>query len=392
MFTHTPARPHVLFLFADTGGGHRSVTEAVVEAMQLEFDERVAISQVDFLRQYYPWPYRRLPEAYRDLVRFPRFYRTVWYSTNGLRRSRWIMDSQQLNPFLRRQHQRLIREHTADLIVMTHFMAIPPVIWQPAAQRPRTCVIVTDLISTHAAWFRPGIDLYITPTAEAQRMAVRHGILAEQVQQIGLPVTERYGQPPADRAALRARLGWPSTRPVVLLIGGAEGMGALEENAQAIAAANLPLTLAVVAGRNAALQARLAGRRWPIPTHVYGFVHNLPELMHAADILVTKAGPSTICEGLCAGLPILLYDRIPGQEEGNVTYVVEAGAGVFAPKPEVVVATLRGWLSNPDQLERARLAARQHAQPDAARAVARRLGALMGLPSAAQLPSGDKRL
>ncbi len=382
MLTSTLSRPRVLFLFADTGGGHRSVTEAVAEAMQLEFGERVALSQVDFLRQYYPWPYRRLPEMYRDLVRYPRFYRTVWYSTNGLRRSRWIMDSQQLNPFLRRQHQRLINEHSADLIVMTHFMAIPPMIWRPAAQRPRTCVIVTDLISTHAAWFRPEVDLTITPTPEAQAIALRHGIQANRVQQIGLPVTERCACPPADRAALRARLGWDPEQPVVLLVGGAEGMGLLEENAHAIAAAGLPLTLAIVAGRNAALQTRLASQAWPVPTHVYGFVHNLPELMHAADILATKAGPSTICEGLCAGLPIILYDRIPGQEEGNVAYVVEAGAGVFAPQPEAVVAALRRWLETPGQLEMARLAARRRAQPTAAREVARRLGALVGLPTA----------
>ena len=37
----TTKKPHILFLFSDTGGGHRSSTESIIEALGLEFGDRI---------------------------------------------------------------------------------------------------------------------------------------------------------------------------------------------------------------------------------------------------------------------------------------------------------------------------------------------------------------
>jgi len=71
----------------------------------------------------------------------------------------------------------------------------------------------------------------------------------------------------------------------------------------------------------------------------------MPRFMSAADVLVSKAGPSTICEACIAGLPMILYDAIPGQETGNVDYVVANEAGVFAPSPREVADAAQMWLA-----------------------------------------------
>ena len=34
---HTYQQPHIVFLFSDTGGGHRSVAQAIIEAINIEF-------------------------------------------------------------------------------------------------------------------------------------------------------------------------------------------------------------------------------------------------------------------------------------------------------------------------------------------------------------------
>lgn len=148
-------------------------------------------------------------------------------------------------------------------------------------------------------------------------------------------------------------------------------MGPLEKTALAIDTAGLPVSLVIIAGRNQALQKRLEAHRWRIPVRIYGFVRQMPEFMRAADVLVTKAGPGTICEAFIAGLPIILYSRMPGQEDGNVTYVVEHGAGVWSPAPEDVVRSLRRWVYHPAEMERAAGISRRLARPDAARQIAR---------------------
>jgi 1,2-diacylglycerol 3-beta-galactosyltransferase len=93
--------------------------------------------------------------------------------------------------------------------------------------------------------------------------------------------------------------------------------------------------------------------------------------MSAADLLVTKAGPSTISEALVMGLPMVLSGALPGQERPNVDYVVQGGAGVWAPNRSSVAQAVQGLLSSGDQmLVRLSRRARELARPDAAWRVA----------------------
>jgi len=135
--------------------------------------------------------------------------------------------------------------------------------------------------------------------------------------------------------------------------------------------ARLPVALAIITGRNKVLRGHLERRRWGLPVRIYGFVNEMPAMMRAADILVTKAGPGTISEAFIAGLPMVLYSKMPGQEDGNVSFVVDTGAGVWAPEPEETVEALRRWLVHPAEREKAADVCRRLARPEASRQIAR---------------------
>jgi UDP-N-acetylglucosamine:LPS N-acetylglucosamine transferase len=64
---------------------------------------------------------------------------------------------------------------------------------------------------------------------------------------------------------------------------------------------------------------------------------------------------------------------MPGQEEGNVDYVVNKGAGVWAPYPENVVTTLRYWVENPGVRKKISATSKQLARPDASRDIAQKI-------------------
>jgi 1,2-diacylglycerol 3-beta-galactosyltransferase len=193
----------------------------------------------------------------------------------------------------------------------------------------------------------------------------------ERLQVVGLPVAERFCQPAGDRHMLRQELGWPQDRPIILVVGGGEGMGPLYETARAIARSRVAAGLAIVTGRNERLRRRLEDVAWEIPTWVYGFEQRMPEMMQAATLLVTKAGPSTIAEAANAGLPLVLYSHLPGQEEGNVEFVVSGGLGRWAPSPTQTSVAVRELLETPDELAHAAQACRRAARPQAATDVAR---------------------
>jgi 1,2-diacylglycerol 3-beta-galactosyltransferase len=370
-----PDQAHIVFLFSDTGGGHRSAASAIIEALELEFQGRVICDMIDIFRRYAPPPLHMAPEMYPPLSRLPDMWELGFKASDGGRRTRMFYHA--IWPYVRTGVNRLLRENPTDLIVSVHPLANAPVLRALRNHKPHIpfITVVTDMVSAHAAWYDARADLVIVPTEAARQRGLRLGLLPDQVQVVGLPVADRFCMEIGDRQAIRERLGWRQDLPVILLVGGGEGMGPLEDVANAINRSGLRATLVVVAGRNKQLKNKLENKDWNIPASIYGFVQDMPDFMRAADVLVTKAGPGTISEAFIADLPIILYSRLPGQEDGNVAYVVNEGAGVWAPEPHLVVQTLRRWLAEPDQLRQAIDACNRLARPFAAREIARILAA-----------------
>jgi 1,2-diacylglycerol 3-beta-galactosyltransferase len=385
-------KPHVVLLFSDTGGGHRSAAEAIVEAIQIEWGDAITTEMVDFFRYYAPPPFNHAPELYPLMVKIPEAWGATFYLTDGRARARAITSA--LWPYVRRAAFKLIRHHPADLYISVHPLATTLPLNALGKQRPPFLIVVTDLVTTHALWYDDRADLILLPTEMAYERAIANHMPPQKLRVVGLPVSQRFcapfagpqGIPTGDKIALRTRLGWPVDRPLVLLVGGGEGMGPLAANAFAIAEAGLDLALVIVAGRNQRLKAELESRRWPVPTFIYGFTREMPDFMRAADVLVTKAGPGTISEALNAGLPLLLYARLPGQEDGNVKFVVRERLGHWAPRPQYLVSILRQWIEQPQVRESFAARARQKARPQAALTIARIVGEQLGLPVEENIP------
>ncbi len=374
---HHGKKPHIVFYFSDTGGGHRSAAEAIIEALHLEYGQGFTAEMVDVFKEYAPPPFRRMPELYPEFVKAPRLWQASFYATDGRARVRTLTAS--MWPIAREAARKLVRDHPAELIVTVHPIANSLALKALGPNRPPFYAVVTDLVTTHALWFDARADIIFVPTETASQRAISYHMPPDKLEVVGLPVADRYCQPVGDKAALRAKLGWPVDKPMVLLVGGGEGMGPLGRNARTIDESGLNLGLAVVCGRNRKLEGTLRALPWDNQAFIYGFTRQMPEFMRAADVIVTKAGPGTIAEALNANLPIILYSKIPGQEDGNVTFVESEGAGVWAPKPHLVVRTLTRWLSRPAERELVSANARRIARPYAARRIARTIGQTLKL-------------
>jgi 1,2-diacylglycerol 3-beta-galactosyltransferase len=374
---HHGKKPHIVFYFSDTGGGHRSAAEAIIEALHLQYGQGFTAEMVDIFKEYAPPPFRRMPELYPEFVKAPRLWQASFYATDGRARVRALSAS--MWPIAREAARKLVRDHPAELIVTVHPIANSLALKALGPNRPPFYAVVTDLVTTHALWFDARADLIFVPTEIASQRALSYHMSPEKLEVVGLPVADRYCKPVGDKRELRRALGWPVDKPVVLLVGGGEGMGPLGRNARAIDESGLDLGLAIVCGRNRKLQDTLQALSWENPTFIYGFTREMPEFMRAADVIVTKAGPGTIAEALNANLPIILYSKIPGQEDGNVTFVEAEGAGVWAPKPPMVVRALTRWLSRPAERELVSANARRIARPDAARRIATTIGQTLKL-------------
>ncbi len=375
----TNETPHFLFLFSDTGGGHRSAVDAIIEAMQLEYPDGFSAEKVDFFKQYAPPPLNFAPELYPMMSKNPAIWGMNYHLSDGKRQVALAMRA--ATPYYYMAVRKMLNEHPSDIVVSVHPLMNVPVRQVVHRRKLPFATVITDMVSIHTFWFDAKADLILVPTEQARQRGLELGIDPKIMQVCGLPVANKFCQNTRAKEVVRQELGWPADRLTLVLVGGGEGMGPLEATAAAINNAELPVSLVIVTGRNQKLKERLENRDWKIPHFIYGFVQNMPELMAAADVLITKAGPGTISEAFITGLPVILYNRQPGQEEGNVLYVLSEGAGSWAPEPAMVVSVLKNWIHHPDRLIEATEASRSLARPEAAHQIAR---SLMGLVKAKQ--------
>jgi 1,2-diacylglycerol 3-beta-galactosyltransferase len=322
-----------LFLFSDTGGGHRASAQAVKDEMARLYGDAAMVDMVDIFVEMRRWPFDRFPEWYPAAVGLNGVPWQVSYHlsdappvVNLLSRMVW--------PYAGPSLCHLLARHPADVMVSFHGVPNATLLLarRKMALRNPFAIVTLDLVSVHAGWFTPGAHKYIVPTEAARQRALRAGVTAKRLHVIGMPTRRSFVEVcDMTQTEARNRLGLPQGRPIVLMIGGGEGMGPLVPVVRAIAECKPDAYLAVIAGRNQALQDALQALDAPVPVRVEGFVTNIAVWMRAADVLVTKAGPNTLAEAFIAGLPLVLYAAIPGQEEGNILHVVKITPGCGRP-------------------------------------------------------------
>jgi len=368
----------VVLLYGDTGGGHRSAAQAIGGGLQRIYGDAVGVTLANGLADVPPI-ISAFTDTYPIWVNHARvFYAIGFHATNHRRRI--IALRSVLDPLTERTAEAIIERWPADVYVSCHLafaQSVPSAI-KRLGRSAKVIHVVTDLVSGHAAHYATDLDHLIVPTLESRRDAIRNFVPRNKITIAGQPVAPDFQARLGNRDSVRKALGLHDNRLTVLVMGGGDGMGRLEVTARQIANSHLPVELIVVCGRNHTVKGSLESMNPRVPVHVLGFVNNIPELMSAADVLVTKAGPGTICEAFIAGLPILLYDAVPGQEEGNVDYVVENGAGAWCPLPWSVLKQLKQWLNEPGALRKARQASSSLARPNSALDIARAIGQVAG--------------
>jgi 1,2-diacylglycerol 3-beta-galactosyltransferase len=348
-------RKRIVFLMSDTGGGHRAAADAIRTALSLRYPGEYTFELVDVFRRYTPFPFSYLPEIYPRWINYAGWsWKLVYELTDAPRRDKMFMTL--LESLWHDGIRRMVSEHPGDVFVSVHALFSRPIMHmfhQTGLRRPPFVTVITDLVTTHAFWYEKDVDRCLVPTQAAYERGLKFGLNPDQLRLTGLPIHPCFVESLPEKEAARKKLNQRPSLPVVLLVAGGDGMGPVYRIACELNRRKLEMQLVVVAGRNDVLRRRLEAVRWNQPTLIYPFVNNMPELMAAADILVTKAGPATICEACIAGLPIVLSGAVPGQEDGNIPYVVDNGAGAYAPGARAVGDTVSVWLAEgPDGLAR----------------------------------------
>jgi 1,2-diacylglycerol 3-beta-galactosyltransferase len=382
----------LLFLAADTGGGHWAAARAISAELGRVYPGRFTPVFCDPLGGPASSRLLRLVTGlYGPSVRLtPWLWGAAWHATNS--RAAAAVLRRTLLALARRPVAEAVARHRPAVIVSLHPLtgaatAATTTVTTRTTGTPDTTAIpvatvVTDLVTPHITWGLAAAGPVIVPTAEAGRhLPGELRRCSGRVTVSGLPVGAGFMCGPAsarERTALRHSLGLPERRFTVVLTGGAEGCGGLARRARTLLQRCGDVQVVVICGRNRRLRQRLdvlaersAGR-----LTVRGFVTDMADWMRCADVVAGKAGPGTIAEAACCGAPLLLTSRLPGQERGNTGYVTSAGAGRYVPAARALAAEVNRLRAGPAALGAMRAASARLARPGAATEIAAVLAGL----------------
>jgi 1,2-diacylglycerol 3-beta-galactosyltransferase len=195
----------------------------------------------------------------------------------------------------------------------------------------------------HRAWITPEADKVIVATPEAHKSVLEYGMPEKKLKVIGMPIDPKFFLKDKEKQEARKKDNLKPKLFTILMMGGGEGAGKMFEIIKELDEEKLKVQLIVIAGRNKSLEQKLkrSKAQFNLPMRVYGFTDQVHELMAESDMIITKAGPGTIAEAMAMGLPIIITSWLPGQEEGNVEFVVRENVGRVSRDPGKVVEIVK---------------------------------------------------
>uniref|UniRef100_A0A7S4AQ71 monogalactosyldiacylglycerol synthase n=1 Tax=Pseudo-nitzschia australis TaxID=44445 RepID=A0A7S4AQ71_9STRA len=273
---------HILFLSADTGGGHRASAEALAKQFLIQFPGST-YELADIWTDHGVLPYRTIVNTYKRMSARPLEWKIFYHLSNTI-----------VNEVFANVHSRAtcggrvkkrLESHNPDVIVSVH----PTMNHCPLRSTQKTSkelgkhipffTVVTDLGSAHCMWFERKVDKLYVASDRLYKLARRRGGTApEDIVRTGLPIRHGFAVQAQklgnDRTSARGKdyqqqirkeLGIANPeRQVVLVMGGGEGVGSLSDIVNHLYAElsgkGVDATVCVVCGRNEKLRNELLTR------------------------------------------------------------------------------------------------------------------------------------
>ncbi len=226
---------------------------------------------------------------------------------------------------------KLVQEENPDVIIVTHVFAALLVSYlrEQMDKKIRTIGIITDF-TIHPYWEDTVLDFYVTANEFLTYSGVKKGIPKEKFKPFGIPIDPKFALSRTREEACRI-LGIPNKK-TLLVMSGSMGYGNIVNGIMALDRLDLNFQIATICGNNKKLKAQIDELKTRKEIFNYGYVNNVDVFMDAADCIVTKPGGLTTSEALAKGLPMLMNNPVPGQEDRNVEFLLNAGAAVKISK------------------------------------------------------------
>ncbi|WP_196600295.1 MGDG synthase family glycosyltransferase [Pectinatus frisingensis] len=360
---------NILIVTASIGSGHNKAASAVGNELKRRYPAD-NINVVDFMSLETAYINDLMKEIYFKMLELvPNLYEFLYKFTSG--RLKGSSVQMLLAYFMKHNMVSLIKKYNADIIICTHPFPCAAAAYLKREKRFDVSLftVITDFC-LHQIWIYKNVDMYFVAHNGMKRQLIERGINEKRIQVTGIPI-HRVFSDTYDREMLLKKFDLSANMPIILIMGGGLGLGGIKYALEELEKLSLPMQILVVAGANLSLWSEvncyITHSRHLIK--VWGYSHNINELMTVSSLLISKPGALTISEAMAKELPMLLHAPIPGPESENAAYLAEHGVAVWVQKKEAIGETVKELLTDKERLAWMKQKAKVLKQPYAAKKI-----------------------
>jgi UDP-N-acetylglucosamine:LPS N-acetylglucosamine transferase len=385
---HQPRVPKILIISSDTGGGHRSAAAAIVAGAQKFWEgDSHAIRVVRAVEESHHVS-AKLVSIYNWVLKNKQHWmKYVYWCVNRFR--------PEARGFLYRRSLEYVRglfeRWCPHVVVSVHPLtqhAFARVLRELglAGKIPLVTVVTDPCYGFWKGWACDDVTLYLVASPEARQQLIDYGVRPERIKVSGMPVHPKF-QLPDERSAQAARraLGLDPEKFTVFVNAGWVGGGNIPQIFRELISGELDVQAIFLAGKNEELrgEAELLAARAKFPVKVIGYSEHVEQLMHAANVMVSKLGGLTTFEALACRVPIIADATTPPmpQESGAVSLITKRGAGVTLERARDIVPVVRRMVEDSHYYSSLRAATAGLAFPDSTRRIVEEIAALVPAPA-----------
>ncbi len=346
----------ILIFYASYGGGHLNAAKSINDFLVSNY-ENCQTELIDCMKYVSKTVEKLSTAAYREAAKKAPWVWGKIYSDS--QKGPLAHLSTRSNKIMAIKLLKLLREKKPDLIISTHPFSSQMCSYLKRKGKivAKIATIMTDF-APHDQWLvgNDFTDYYFVANDKMKDYLIQKDIEDKKVFVTGIPLSNRFLQK-YDRKEILNHYDLEDQKQTILFFGGGEfGLGKSKtfEIFDALINVCKDKQIIAIAGKNEKMKVKfdeiVEKNEATKHVKVLRFTNQIPELMSISDLVVTKPGGMTTTESLASGLPMIIINPIPGQEEENAEFLENKGVGIWIKKEDNILEILNDLFSNRNQL------------------------------------------
>ena len=354
----------ILIFYGSYGGGHLSAARSIKEYIESTYTNN-EVFLVDAIQYVNKALNKVTTKAYSDMAKKASWaWKKLYYNSE---KAPLKQITNETHKAMALKLNKLLQEISPDLIISTHPFSSHMCAYLKKKEKIN-CEIATILTdyAPHGQWlmYPEYINYFFVAHEGMKDSLISEGIDENKIFPTGIPLSNRF-LAHYDKKRVLSTFGLSENKKTILFFAGGEyglGKDSTYKILKSLVAEFTNMQIIAISGKNSKIKKQFEEialeSNYTNTVRILSYTNKVPELMSVSDLVITKPGGLTTTESLASGLPIIVINPIPGQEEENAVFLEQKKVAVWIKKNDNIEEKLYSILNSPKTLKSMKINAR----------------------------------